>query len=74
MQKILHYGTAEGKLGETQQRQVITLTDAIVAGDGEGPLSPTPVPLGVVTLATNVAAADWVHAYLMGLDPASIRR
>lgn len=72
IQKILHYGTREGKLSDTTQRKILTITDAIIAGEGEGPLTTTPVPLGALTLTANVAAADWVHTYLMGIDPEAI--
>jgi uncharacterized protein (DUF362 family) len=69
LQRVLRYGRSDGRLASTPQRQIITITDAIIAGEGEGPLSPTPVPLGMMTLALNPAAADWVHAILMGFDP-----
>jgi uncharacterized protein (DUF362 family) len=69
LQRILHYGRADGTLAGTVQRRVLSLTDAIVAGEGEGPLAPTPVPLGLLTLAANPVAAEWVHAQLMGFDP-----
>jgi uncharacterized protein (DUF362 family) len=69
LQRILLYGTRDGTLAETPQRRLLTLTDAIVAGEGEGPLAPTPVGLGVLTLASNPVAAEWVHAHLMGFDP-----
>lgn len=72
LQRVLHYGRADGTLADTPQRTVLTLTDAIVAGEGEGPLSPTPVPLGILTLGTGTAALEWVHALLMGWDPARI--
>jgi uncharacterized protein (DUF362 family) len=72
LQRILHYGRPDGSLADTVQRRVITLTDAVVAGEGDGPLSPSPVPLGVLTLAASTAAAEWVHAWLMGFDPARI--
>ena len=72
LQRILHYGTAEAEIAARLQRRVVTITDAIIAGEGEGPLSPLPIPLGVMTLSTNAPAADWVHAYLMGMDPLRI--
>ena len=40
--------------------------------EGEGPLGNTPVPSGFVTGALNPAAAEWVHARLMGFDPERI--
>lgn len=72
LQRILHYGRPDGTLADALQRRVITLTDVLVAGEGDGPLAPTPVPLGLLTLAANPVAAEWVHARLMGFDPARI--
>jgi len=69
LQRILHYGQDDGQLSQTMQRKVITITDAIIGGDGDGPLAPNPVPLGVITLGENVAALDFVHCLLMHLDP-----
>jgi uncharacterized protein (DUF362 family) len=50
------------------QRKMLTLTDAILCGEGEGPLASTPHPLGMLTLAANPVAAEYVHAHLMGFD------
>jgi hypothetical protein len=72
LQRILLYGTPSGKMAGTRQRVVVTITDAIVAGEGEGPLAPEPVESGFVTGAVNAAAADWVHARLMGFDSEQI--
>lgn len=72
LQRILHYGKIDGTITDTVQRKVITITDAIIAGGGEGPLAPTPVWLGVMTLGMNVAALEWVHSLLMHLDPQKI--
>src|SRR5690606_12611664 len=72
LQTILHYGNGSGELEQAPTRRVLTITDAIVAGEGEGPLSPTPVPLGIVTMGENVAALEWVHALLMGFEPTKI--
>jgi uncharacterized protein (DUF362 family) len=69
LQRILRFGLLNGKVADIQQRRVISITDAIVAGEGEGPLSPTPFLAGYVTGATNPAAAEWAHARLMGFDP-----
>jgi uncharacterized protein (DUF362 family) len=72
LQRVLHYGLLDGSLSDHVQRKVLTITDAIIAGEGEGPLSPTPVDFGVMTLGMNTAALDWVHATLMGLMPERI--
>jgi uncharacterized protein (DUF362 family) len=72
LQRILRFGKLDGSLALTPQRTVISITDAIIGGEGEGPLANTPVPSGFVTGALNPAAAEWVHARLMGFDPERI--
>jgi uncharacterized protein (DUF362 family) len=49
-------------------RTVLTLMDGILAGEGEGPLAPTDVPLGVVLAGTDPVAVDLVAVRLMGFD------
>ena len=70
--RIVIYGRADGSMANQPQRLVVTIADGIVAGDGEGPLAPSAVPLGLVTIGSNPAAVEWVHALLMGFDPRSI--
>jgi uncharacterized protein (DUF362 family) len=72
LQRILHYGRKDGSLAELPQRKVLTVTDAIIAGEGEGPLAPTPVNLGVVTFGANAPAVEWVNALLMGISPDAV--
>lgn len=69
LQRILRYGTARGTIESRPQRQVLSITDAIVAGEGEGPLANVPAPAGFLTAAANPAAAEWVHCHLMGFNP-----
>lgn len=68
LNRILMYGREDGTLSEVPQRRTLFITDAIVAGEGEGPLSPVPRNLGTVTCSTNPVAADYVHAHLVGFD------
>ncbi len=72
LNRILLYGSSDGRLHSNRQRTVISITDAIVAGENEGPLKPTPVQSSFLTGALNPAAADYVNARLMGLDPQRI--
>lgn len=69
LQRILHFAARDGSLQDRLQRRVLSITDAIVAGDGEGPLSPSPVPLGVMTMGFSAPAVEWVNALLMNFDP-----
>jgi uncharacterized protein (DUF362 family) len=40
----------------------------VIAGEGEGPLAPLDVPLGVVLAATDPVALDLAAVRLMGFD------
>jgi len=72
LQHILHHGTSSGTLEAGRQRFILNITDAIIGGQGDGPLSPEPIEFGFLTLGTNAAICDWMHAILMGLNPNQI--
>ena len=72
LQRLLRYGRVDGTMGDEPAREILTVTDAIVAGEGEGPLAPAPHPLGLLTLGASPAAVEWIHAGLMGFDPRRI--
>jgi uncharacterized protein (DUF362 family) len=72
LQRVLRYGKVDGTLADVPQRTVLSVTDAIIAGQGDGPLSPTPIELGMMTLGMSPAAVEWVNALLMGLSPDKI--
>jgi uncharacterized protein (DUF362 family) len=68
LNRIVLYGRPDGTLADQPQRRVVSVTDALIGGQGEGPLAPTPHSSGILTFATNAVAADYVHAHLMGFD------
>jgi uncharacterized protein (DUF362 family) len=72
LQMILHYGRQDGKIDSRIQRRVIHITDAIIGGEGNGPLASTPVASRFITGALNAAAAEWIHSRLMGFAPEQI--
>lgn len=72
LNKILLYADTEGRLQSAPQRATLHITDGIIAGDGEGPLRPDPVPLGAIIAGLNAAAHDWVTTELMGYDPGEV--
>jgi hypothetical protein len=72
LNRILLYGRTDGSLADEPQRRVLTVVDAIVAGQGDGPLAPQPAPMGVLLAGANSAAVDYVGAQLLGYDPALI--
>lgn len=70
LNRCLYYSDARGlHLGaDAPVRTVLTILDGIVAGEGEGPLAPRDVLLGVVLAGTDPAAVDLVAVRLMGFD------
>ncbi len=72
LNRILLYGRPDATMADSPQRRVVHVTDAVVAGQGNGPLAPQPLPLGLVLAANNAAAMDTVGALLLGYDPALI--
>ena len=68
LNRVLIYGRVDGTLAPMPQRRIFSLTDAIVAGQRNGPLAPEEISLGAVTFAENSAFADLVHAELMRFD------
>jgi len=69
LNRILLYGRPDGTLAREPVRRVVHIVDGIVAGQGNGPLSAEPLPLGAILVGTNAAAIDWVGAQLLGYDP-----
>jgi uncharacterized protein (DUF362 family) len=68
LNRILLYGRPDQTLAETVQRRVLHVVDAVVAGQGDGPLAPEPLPLGLLLAGENAAAVDWIGAHLLGYD------
>lgn len=48
------------------------MTDAILAGQGQGPMHAEPVPLNVILAGTNGVAVDAISCYLMGYAPGEV--
>lgn len=72
LNRILLYGRADGTMSDVIQRRVIHIADAVLAGQGNGPLAPEPLPMGLLLAGQNAAAVDWVGAYLLGFSPENI--
>jgi hypothetical protein len=65
---LLFFATSGGTLASTRQRRYLSLVDGIVAGEGNGPLIPTPKPAGVLVAGLNPVAVDLVCTRMMGFD------
>lgn len=72
LNKIVAYGNPDGSLRDPRQgnrKRHYVLVDAILAGEGRGPLNPDPVAAGVVLFGVHPPSVDAACAYLMGFDP-----
>ncbi len=72
LNRILLYGKPNAKLGDAVQRRVLHVVDAVIAGQGDGPLRPDSLKLGMILAGENASAMDWVCAYLLGYDAEKI--
>lgn len=70
--RIVEHADKAGKLHSEKRRTHIMLTDGIIGGEGDGPLSPKPVHLGLLGFSDNVAWGDYVNCLSMGYEPDSI--
>jgi uncharacterized protein (DUF362 family) len=70
LNRCVYYSDAQGLHLEAEEpvRRVLTLLDAVVAGDMNGPLAPRDVPLGIVLASLDPVALDLVAIQLMGFD------
>jgi uncharacterized protein (DUF362 family) len=68
LNRILLYGNLDGSMSDTPRRVFYSLTDALICGEGEGPLRPASRPLGAMTFGSSPVACDLVHAALLRVD------
>lgn len=67
--RIIKYTDKQGALHPDPQRTHLLITDGIIGGEGDGPLSPLPVPLGYLSFCDDIVAGDYGNALAMGFDP-----
>jgi len=75
LNKIVAYGRLDGSLRPGQpehRRRHLVLVDGIVAGQGNGPMNPDPLPAGFILFGTNPPSVDAAATVLMGFDPEKI--
>jgi len=69
LNKIAFYADKEGKMppaGHKKVRRYLIVADMVIAGDGQGPLSPSSNPVGLIGVGENPVAFDEVVATLYG--------
>jgi len=68
LNRILYYADAAGRLHDRPVRRFLSIVDGVIAGEGNGPLDPTPRHAGIVLAGFNPVAVDLACARLMGFD------
>jgi len=70
--RIVTCGRVDGSIADSPQRRHLMIVDGIVAGEGNGPLAPSPRHAGCLLLSDDLPAGDAAAACLMGFEPARI--
>lgn len=65
---IVEYGKIDGSISAKKQRELYTFCDGIIGGQGDGPLNPIPLPLGVIIFSNNAYWTDIVAGRLLSMD------
>ena len=70
---VLYFFDAQaGRLSSDPVRNVLHIVDGVIAGEGYGPLSPTPAAAGVLIGGWNPLFVDICGARIIGLDPTRV--
>jgi hypothetical protein len=73
LNRILCYADQSGRIMQEPQRCVFNVADLVIAGEGEGPLKPSPKPMGVVVMSDRIWAADRFICRLAGFSETAVR-
>jgi hypothetical protein len=66
--RIITFSDHNGVLKEKPQRQQLCVVDAVVCGEGEGPLIPKPKQVGAILCSSSPISADWAACHMIGFD------
>lgn len=66
LNKILLYTDKKGSLQKLRQRKYLSIVDGIIAGEGEGPMTPIDKPCGLLIGGFDPILVDKLAAKLMG--------
>jgi len=68
LNKIAKYGKKDGTLSEKPQRVIYSLCDGIIGGQGDGPLNPAPLPLGILAFGDDSYLMDLIVGNIFRLN------
>ena len=68
LNKIAENGLSDGTLSKIKIRNLFSISDGIIGGQGDGPIRPDPLPLGLIAFTNSSALNDAVMAKIMGFE------
>lgn len=68
LNKIIFFADKHGEMKKERQRNYLCIVDAVMAGEGEGPMEQTTKPFGVIFAGKNPVYIDYVASELMCYD------
>jgi uncharacterized protein (DUF362 family) len=72
LNRIALYADKNGVMRDEPQRGAFIVVDAIVAGEREGPVDPSPKHCGILVAGSNPVCVDLACSRIMGFDPGKI--
>lgn len=73
LNRIVRYASKVGVLEQTLQRSIFNICDMIISGEKEGPMLPSPKPMGIIMMGESGAALDCVICRIVGFDAAKVK-
>lgn len=71
--RIFIYADSRGQMQNEPQRNILSIIDGIIAGEGDGPMSPEPRNIGTLIGGENILAVDTAASTFMGFDYKKIK-
>ncbi|HLL25115.1 MAG TPA: DUF362 domain-containing protein [Kofleriaceae bacterium] len=72
LDEAIVFARPDGTWADTPQRGYLSIVDGIVAGERNGPITPSRRDIGAVFATQHPVAGDYAAAWLMGFDPERI--
>jgi uncharacterized protein (DUF362 family) len=69
LNKIVKFGSSDGSISDKPRRLLYSICDGIIGGQGDGPLDPEPLPMGIISCTNDFLVNDQAMATLMSLPP-----
>ena len=65
---IVRYANKEGNICDLPQREILNIGDMIMCGEKEGPVGPSPKPLGIIMMSDDMFIFDYTLSKIMQLE------